>query len=108
MAACLIATGALAQAKQGGQELLVTPAWLATHLHDANLVLLHVGDKTAFSKEHIAGARHIALDDVSSHDMTSGALMLELLPVAQLQEAFESRGISNDSRVVVYFATNNI
>jgi thiosulfate/3-mercaptopyruvate sulfurtransferase len=106
MAACLVGSVAAAQAKPA-QDLLVSPAWLASHLQDANLVLLHVGDKNDFLKEHIAGSQQIGLADVASQNM-SGALMLELLPVAQIQEAFEARGVSNDSRVVVYFATNNI
>ncbi len=106
LAACYVAS-VLAQPAKAG-DLIVSPSWLAAHLNDQNLVLLHVGDKAEYQKEHIAGAQYIALQDVASHDMTTGALMLELLPLAQLQEAFESRGISNSSRVIVYFGRNTI
>src|SRR5262249_17754811 len=106
LAACFVASVSAQTAKS--TDLLVSPAWLAAHLNDQNLVLLHVGDKAEYQKEHIPGAQYIALQDVASHDMNSGALMLELLPLAQLQEAFEARGISNSSRVIVYFGRNTI
>ncbi|HEV7556077.1 MAG TPA: rhodanese-like domain-containing protein, partial [Kofleriaceae bacterium] len=40
-------------------QLLVPPAWLSAHLHDPDLVLLHVGDADEFKREHIPGARHV-------------------------------------------------
>ncbi|HET6199982.1 MAG TPA: sulfurtransferase [Candidatus Acidoferrales bacterium] len=89
--------------------LLVNPAWLAEHLHDANLVILHVGDRNDFPKGHIPGAQFISLGDISvpdmsqPHEMGPGHLMLELPPVEKLTAAFESRGISANSRIVVYF-----
>jgi thiosulfate/3-mercaptopyruvate sulfurtransferase len=100
MALAAIATTAAAQ---GTSSLLVTPAWLARHLHDANLVLLHVGGKAAFGKAHIPGAQFISLDDIS---VSNSKLTLELPPVETLTSAFESRGISPDSRIVVYFGEN--
>jgi thiosulfate/3-mercaptopyruvate sulfurtransferase len=90
-------------------DWLVSPAWLAGHMHDANLVLLHIGDKDEFQKEHIPGAQFLPLSDISTpHDMTNNSLMLELPPVAQLKETFETRGISNDSRIVVYFGKDTV
>ena len=46
--------------------LVVSPAWLAAHLKDPKLVLLHIGDEEAFKKQHIPGARRIALQEISS------------------------------------------
>ena len=34
-------------------RLLVTPAWLAAHLSDPDLVILHVGDKADYAARHI-------------------------------------------------------
>src|SRR4051812_19460696 len=60
-------------------ELAVGPAWLAQHLKDPDLVLLHVGDKGEYEKGHIAGARYVAQRDVSVSSMDhEKGLMLEL------------------------------
>ena len=45
------------------------PEWLAAHLHDPDLVLLHVGDKASTIKAHIPGARFVAMSDVSVSTM---------------------------------------
>jgi thiosulfate/3-mercaptopyruvate sulfurtransferase len=82
--------------------LLVSPAWLAEHIKDPALVLLHVGDPEAYKKKHIAGARHIKLADISTSKHGDG-LMLELPPAEDLRHRLEAIGISNGSRVVVYF-----
>jgi thiosulfate/3-mercaptopyruvate sulfurtransferase len=85
-------------------ELVVTPAWLATHLHDKDLVLLHVGNASEFAAKHIAGARGVTLDDISISKHDGTGLMLELPPAEDLRHRLEALGISNDSHVVVYFA----
>jgi thiosulfate/3-mercaptopyruvate sulfurtransferase len=94
---------AAAAGAQGGSSLLVTPAWLAQHLHDANLVLLQVGRKATFDKAHIPGAQFISLGDIS---VSNSKLTLELPPVETLTSVFESHGISPESRIVVYFGEN--
>src|SRR5512140_607307 len=60
-------------------DLTVSSAWLADHLRDPDLVLLHVGDKAEYEKEHIPGARFVTLRDisVSSEDREKG-LVLEV------------------------------
>lgn len=96
MMVALVASVGIAAANE---PMLVDAAWLAEHLHDSNLVLLHVGDKKEFDEAHIPGAQFIALSDISD---PSASLKLELPAVDKLQRAFESRGISNDSRIIVY------
>ena len=99
---------ALAQPAASGSDgtLMVSPAWLSAHIKDPKLVLLYVGPKPEFDKEHIAGSQFITLQDISTPppDMNSNALNLELPPVEQLKSVFEKRGISNDSRIVVYYS----
>ena len=102
-----------AGAAQERAPLLVDSAWLAQHLHDANLVLLHVSDPMGgpgdFRSEHIPGAQEIGLGDIStSHQTESGRLSLELPAIEHLTSVFESRGISNDSRIVVYLASGSV
>ena len=84
-------------------EMLVTPAWLLEHKDDRNLVLLHVGLKAEFAGEHIPGALSLVGQDLSIPPV-EGALLLQLLPPAELRAKLESLGISDDSRVVVYAA----
>jgi len=84
-------------------QLLVTPAWLTAHLHDPDLVLLHVGDADEFKREHIPGARQITLDAISTSVHDGTGLMLELPPPDVLRTRLEQLGISNSSRVIVYF-----
>ena len=83
--------------------LVVTPAWLAQHLSDPNLVLLHVGDKEGYEAAHIPGARFVQMSDVSVSDHTDKGLMLEMPPADDLRQRLEALGISDDSRVVVYY-----
>lgn len=84
--------------------MLVDSAWLAQHLHDANLVLLQVGSQDDFRMAHIPGAQPVTLADIS----VSGPLTLQLPPIEKLTSAFESRGISPDSEIVVYCSGNSV
>jgi thiosulfate/3-mercaptopyruvate sulfurtransferase len=90
--------------------LTVTPDWLAEHLRDPKLVLLQVGDRHEYDKEHIAGARYVSLRDisVSNHDMQRDTgLMLEMPTPDSLRQQLAALGISDDSRVVVYYNGND-
>ena len=82
--------------------VLVTPAWLSQHLHDPGLVLLQVGLKETYDRQHIPGARFGDWMQVHTMDQAPGALTLEMPPAAQLHDALESFGISDRSKVVVY------
>jgi thiosulfate/3-mercaptopyruvate sulfurtransferase len=84
-------------------SLVVTPAWLAQHLHDPNLVILHVGDKDGYAEAHVPGARLVSMSDVSISDHTPKGLMLEMPPTDALKKDLETLGISDDSRVIVYY-----
>jgi thiosulfate/3-mercaptopyruvate sulfurtransferase len=91
-------------AAQEAAPLLVDADWLSQHLTDRDLVLLHVGEAGEYAAQHIPGARLIAESDVTKpHDMARGDLMLELPAAADLRATFAARGISDNSRIVVYF-----
>lgn len=85
--------------------LVVSTAWLAQHLKDPNLVLLHVGDKAEYAAAHLPGARFVDLKEISVSDPggTGSGLTLELPPVESLREKLAALGISDGSRIVVYF-----
>ncbi len=92
-----------AAAAADAMPLVVSPAWLAGHLADKNLVLLHVGDPDAYPKKHIPGARLVRLADISVSMQGKDGLHLELPPPDDLRHRLEALGISNDARIVVYF-----
>ena len=83
--------------------MVVTPAWLRAHLNDSNLVLLHVGDKAEYEAKHIPGAILAAQRDVSVTDHSEKGLMLEMPPADDLKQRLEALGISDNSRIVVYY-----
>jgi thiosulfate/3-mercaptopyruvate sulfurtransferase len=86
--------------------LVVTVDWLAEHLKDRELVLLHTGSKTDYDAEHIPGALYIGMDEITT-PMTADP-MFELLPPSQLEEVLEKRGIHDVSRIIVYFGKDTI
>ncbi len=86
------------------QPMLVSTVWVAEHLKDPALVLLQVGPQKEYAAAHIPGARLIGFHDLST-PMESRP-MLELPAVSQLDSVMAANGISNDSRVVVYWGSN--
>jgi len=99
--ALLLINAAQAQASRGVRDsMIVSTDWLAKHLNDDGLVLLHVGDKKEFDAAHIPGAQFIQTADISTRGQ---GLILELPPVDQLKATFEKFGVTDKSRVIVYF-----
>lgn len=83
-------------------SMIVSTEWLAKHLNDADLVLLQVGDKKEYDAAHIKGAQYIQNSDISTP--RGSGLILELPPVDQLEATFEKLGVTDKSRIVVYFS----
>jgi thiosulfate/3-mercaptopyruvate sulfurtransferase len=84
----------------GRDTLLVSPAWLSDHLHDANLVVLQVGamgNKEIYDAGHIPGARMADYDVLHAIPKSDAEL-------AARHDALEALGISDNSRIVVYSA----
>lgn len=88
--------------RQKEAPMLVTPAWLAEHLRDRNLVLLHVGVQAKYEAGHIPGARFVDFHTNFHYDSPAG-LTLEMPPADSLRGVLERLGISDDSRVIVYY-----
>jgi thiosulfate/3-mercaptopyruvate sulfurtransferase len=114
----VLALGVIAPASSAQQtathrdQLVVSGAWLAGHLHDPQLVLLQVGDSADFLRAHIPWARPVTLAQISAGvssnmDMEHN-LMLEMLPIDTLRLRLADLGISDQSRVIAYFATDRI
>src|SRR4029077_1650403 len=78
-------------------EMIVSAKWLAEHLNDPKVVVLHVAEKSSeYDAGHIPGARFLSLKDfIEGEDA-------ELPTPEKLKDTFEKLGVSNDSRVVIY------
>ena len=83
-------------------SLIVSTEWLTQHLNDDSLVLLQVGEKKEYETAHIRTAQFIQTSDISTP--RGQGLILELPSVIQLKTTFEKFGITDKSRVVVYFS----
>ena len=99
----LFALAPLAHGADARDAVLVSPAWLAEHVHERDLVLLHVGTPDDFAAEHIAGARQLTMRDIAAPESGGKSLSLELGTPEQLREQLAALGVGDTSQVVVYF-----
>lgn len=103
--AAVVAASVFAFASAGAQygtpgSLLISAQELKGRLSDPSLVLLYVGPKEEYEKEHIAGARLVDLREVATWD-TVRKINLELPDEATLRASLERLGIGDKSRIVV-------
>ena len=104
---CLVIVGNLAASQApkvvagaAHPELVVSTQWLADHLGDANLVIVHIGhDESDYRAAHIPGARYLAMNKFATGQTPPGT---ELLPPEELKKNLEEIGIGDNSRVVYY------
>jgi thiosulfate/3-mercaptopyruvate sulfurtransferase len=81
-------------------EMIVSTTWLAAHLNDPKVVVLHVArERPHYEKEHIPGARFVGWGEITA---TRDGVPNELAPVADLQKLFERLGVGDDARIVLY------
>jgi len=88
------------QRSANAAPMLVSTAWLADHRTDRDLVVLHVGTKAQYDSGHVAGSRHVALDEISLPTV-QGGLSLQMAGEAQLDAWAERNGIGDATRIVV-------
>ncbi|MCM3901751.1 MAG: sulfurtransferase [Pyrinomonadaceae bacterium] len=80
--------------------MIVSTAWLAAHLDDPKVVILHVARARAhYDEGHIPRARFAAWNEITA---TRDGVPNELAPVADLQKLFERLGVGDDARIVLY------
>ena len=90
----------------GGPGLLVTTEWLAEHLNDENLVLLHAGWTNGnYKREHIPGARFLWLNSLAKDTPERST---ELPSVKEATAVLRNLGLTRKSRIVVYFEGQNV
>jgi len=82
------------------EQMLVSTEWLASHLTDPSVVILHVGrERSDYDAGHIPGARFLAVEQIT---VARDKLSNELPPVEDLTRVFESLGVGDEARVVLY------
>ena len=71
-------------------DMVVSTEWLAQHLQDPDLVILHVGvlGREDYEDAHIPGARFVALDEIAP---VRPGLGFELPTVAEAEHFFAAR-----------------
>lgn len=104
----VLALAAPAFAAPSRDALVVQTSWLAEHLGDADLVILQVGDKPGYDAGHVPGARLITLPEISAPASGAEPLTLEMPDPVMLHDRLAALGISDRSRIVVYFGREGI
>ena len=99
----ILIAGALSLAQSPSSDFLISTSDLAKQLRDPATVVLYIADREgSYLEEHIPGARFVLYSDIAVNGAT--ALGSELPPMAQLKRVFETVGVSDSSRVVIYGA----
>jgi thiosulfate/3-mercaptopyruvate sulfurtransferase len=80
-------------------EMLVSTAWLADHVNDPKVALLHVSsNRDEYDAAHIPGARFLDLGRIVANTPPGS----ELPPAGEIEKAFEAAGVGDDTRVILY------
>jgi thiosulfate/3-mercaptopyruvate sulfurtransferase len=101
----ILVTGAAGVASaQSAPGLVVTTAWVAEHLTDPDLVIVHVGPPAGYATAHVPGARLASAPafSVTGQGADGSPLNLQMPDAETLRKGLENLGISDSSRIVVY------
>jgi thiosulfate/3-mercaptopyruvate sulfurtransferase len=114
LGAAMVFSAALAASAAGAHaEPLVSPAWLNSHLHDSNLVVLDIrsaidGSKPeTFAQGHIPGAVHSDYDKAGWR-VTRNNVPFSVPTTPELEKLIGDLGIDESSHVVVVPAGVNV
>jgi thiosulfate/3-mercaptopyruvate sulfurtransferase len=83
-------------------SILLSATQLRHRLTRPGVVLLHIGERADYDAGHIPGARYLPYAAISTE--RPGGPSLEIAPVAVVATALESLGVSDDSRIVLYWS----
>lgn len=86
--------------QKGFDKIFVDQEWFQEHRNDENLILLHVGTQKSYDEGHIAGAQLI---EPNNYTQVKDNLYWELPEVETLKESLLARGVTNKSKVVLYY-----
>mgnify|MGYP002633553659 CR=1 FL=1 len=87
-------------AAQAPAPVLVSSDWLAQHLNDPGLIVIHAArQKADYDSAHVPGSRWLEWTDYTVS--TPGGLSTQLPLVEQAKAALEEIGVTDNSRIVV-------
>ena len=87
-------------------DMLVTTDWLAEHLDDPGLVVVHVaGERAGYEKGHVPGARFLAWEAIS---IVRDGIPNEFPETEELAETFAGMGLEPGQRIVLYDESQGI
>lgn len=93
----VLASAAAASAARA--PTFVSTDWLARHLHDPGLVVLHAAQQRSdYDAGHVPGARFVPW---SAFAVARDSLSVELPEPAAFDSLLEAAGVSDDSRIVI-------
>jgi thiosulfate/3-mercaptopyruvate sulfurtransferase len=98
----LIKGNAFSQDCDQKESMLVTTEWLAEHLNDPSIIILHIGKQDEYEEKHIPGAILFPIKDI--FQPPSDSLNHEIPSLEQLNYVIRSIGIHNDSRVILCYS----
>jgi thiosulfate/3-mercaptopyruvate sulfurtransferase len=88
---------------QSPDSMLVSTAWLADRMQTPGLVLFQIGPRDEFTAAHIPGAQFLDMRNLAAPRGEGPALEL---PTPEAAEAWlEAHGVSDDSRIVLYWGS---
>lgn len=80
--------------------VLVSADWLAEHLTDPHLVVIHAArQRSDYDAGHVPGAKWLAWESYTVTD--ANGLTVQLPPATQVALALEEIGINDDTRIVI-------
>jgi len=80
-------------------EKIVSTEWLQAHLAPGGITVVEIGDRSSFEKEHIPGARFVALSDIA---VTRNGLPNELPEIDKLEKTLGAARLPDRGKVVIY------
>ena len=86
---------------QSFDAIFISSEWLEDHLGDEDLVILHIESKDKYDSAHITGAQFISIREYVTS--TKDSIYTEMPTVTYLDSLLRSRGITNDSKVILYY-----
>ena len=93
-------------AKPDRSPMIVSTLWLAAHLADPSIIVVHVAsNRNEYKNGHIPGARFLWSQALSN---TNPDLTLELPPLTQADTVLKNLGVSDRATIVLYFAGSNV
>lgn len=88
-------------------DIIVSAAWLRTHINDPNLVVLDLtmpdmDSPDPYDAGHVPGARQLDFHSIVAGDGNHGTLSMELVAADSLRNVLEGLGVSDRSTIVLY------